>query len=198
MRRPVIAIALLALLLGGCPMGRGPMHGHGPGADRTVGGRLPAATPLPEPASAGAALVRRYCSVCHNTPAPGLHSAVEWPAVVARMEARGPGRGWGAMWMAWAGPARPSADERATLLAYLERHALRPYTAPASPDPAAGLFAEVCGQCHLPPDPRQHAAGEWPLVVERMTGHMRSMNRPLPAPGQLERIIRFLDTASRG
>lgn len=33
----------------------------------------------------GRAVLAFYCSRCHALPDAGLHSAVEWPAIVARM-----------------------------------------------------------------------------------------------------------------
>jgi len=42
---------------------------------------------VPEPQSAGAKLVKQYCTQCHGLPTPAQHTADAWPAVVARMQA---------------------------------------------------------------------------------------------------------------
>ena len=76
-------------------------------------------------------------------PAPGQHKAEEWAEVVPRMDllmevtARFGDR---------SRPIeRPSPDERGGLLAYLERHALRPLAA----DHEAPLaYRALCGDCH--------------------------------------------------
>ena len=41
---------------------------------------------VPEPQSAGAKLVKQYCTQCHGLPSPAQHTADAWPAVVARMQ----------------------------------------------------------------------------------------------------------------
>lgn len=41
---------------------------------------------LPEPDSAGARHVARYCSQCHATPPPSLHTAAEWRGLAATMQ----------------------------------------------------------------------------------------------------------------
>jgi cytochrome c5 len=42
---------------------------------------------LPAAQSKGAGLFREFCAQCHALPDPQSHSAAEWPAVIARMEA---------------------------------------------------------------------------------------------------------------
>ena len=77
---------------------------------------------LPQPHSEGARLMQHYCTQCHGLPGPGLHTAAEWPAVMARMAAR-------ARIMSdqdMMGIQAPSAKEQATLLAYLQKHAQIP------------------------------------------------------------------------
>lgn len=46
-----------------------------------------ASAALPDAQSAGAGLMRTYCSQCHTPPPPTLHTASEWNAVIARMRA---------------------------------------------------------------------------------------------------------------
>jgi cytochrome c5 len=43
------------------------------------------AAALPDAQSAGAALLNRYCTQCHNLPGPDRHTAAEWHQVVAKM-----------------------------------------------------------------------------------------------------------------
>lgn len=47
------------------------------------------------------------------------------------------------------------------------------------PDPGsvgAKLFIHYCGQCHYPPSPRMHTAGEWTSVADRMFTRMAMMS----------------------
>ena len=62
-----------------------PMQGHmmGPGM---MGPGIRGQVVL-EPQSAGAKLVKQYCTQCHGLPTPAQHTADTWPAVVARMQA---------------------------------------------------------------------------------------------------------------
>jgi len=43
---------------------------------------------LPEPASEGAQVMKKFCSDCHAPPSPATHTAEEWPNVVYRMQER--------------------------------------------------------------------------------------------------------------
>lgn len=75
--------------------------------------------PVPESASQPAYLVRLYCGQCHAPPPPELHSAGEWSAVTAKMQAH--------MNIADAGNPdeirRPEAREMDVVLRYLEANA---------------------------------------------------------------------------
>ncbi|HSJ14137.1 MAG TPA: hypothetical protein VK939_06970 [Longimicrobiales bacterium] len=66
-------------------------------------------------ASGGFREFRRRCATCHNAPRPDLHTAAEWDAVVARMDAA----------MAAAGVLGLSPQERGAILELLRRHAKR-------------------------------------------------------------------------
>jgi len=76
---------------------------------------------LPEPESEGVKLLSTYCTQCHDLPAPGLHTADEWPAVVQRMNSR-------MQIMADRGMMHnaraPSKAEIESILAYLQKHGL--------------------------------------------------------------------------
>ena len=68
---------------------------------------------LPEPESAGAVVLLKYCGSCHAPPKPTAHKHGEWKNVVFRMEHR---RLMEAM------DAMPKA-EYDTLVEYLDKHA---------------------------------------------------------------------------
>jgi hypothetical protein len=74
---------------------------------------------LPESQSAGAKLVKRYCTQCHSLPSPAQHTADAWPAVVARMQAHmQETRNNGTM------PIRlPSQSKIKEIIGYLQKHA---------------------------------------------------------------------------
>ena len=164
---------------------------------------------LPEPRSAGARLATTYCVQCHYLPNPAMHNAAKWQPVVERMVWRMEGKGnlGELMQDMMADVKAPSANERATLVRYLQKHAQKEIDPGKYPDfrsPAGQIFAIACSQCHVPPDPKRHTAREWPRVVERMQRNMAWANRvtgdPLlrtsPALDTAE-IIRFLQRNSR-
>lgn len=49
----------------------------------------------------------------------------------------------------------------------------------------------ICSQCHGLPSPDQHAAVEWPAVINRMVGHMQANNKSMPDDKEREEIINF-------
>lgn len=94
----------------GTHMGPGTMGpGMGPGMMGSSGQAA-----LPDPGSPAAKLVGEYCTQCHATPAPTLHTREEWAGVAKRMQehiAVGPGI------------RAPSADELQKILSYMQAHA---------------------------------------------------------------------------
>lgn len=64
-------VAVFALLLAACELPQGESK-----------------ISLPEPESAGAKLVKKFCSDCHAPPSPMAHTADEWPNVLYRMQER--------------------------------------------------------------------------------------------------------------
>ena len=164
---------------------------HGPMLERILPPTFDAAK-LPEPASAGARLTKRYCVQCHNLPNPAMHHAAKWPTIVERMVLRMEGKGnYGAlMFEMMAGVRAPSAGEAQTLVAYLQKHGQKPLDARKVPEAftAAGEpFRLACNQCHVLPDPKRYTAKEWPAVVARMQENMEWMNRVVgtrPIPGE--------------
>jgi hypothetical protein len=154
---------------------------HGPMLERLL---PPTFDPkaLPQPKSEGARLTLAYCVQCHNLPNPAMHHAQKWPAIVDRMVVRMEGRGNMGSLMSemMAGVKAPDAQEKAVIVAYLQRHAQAPLDRARYPDvdtPAGEAFRLACDQCHVLPDPKRHTAREWPAVVARMQKNMQWMNR---------------------
>jgi cytochrome c5 len=169
-----------------------------------MSGRLPpgiAPETLPESESLGARLLARYCTQCHNLPAPAMHTAEEWPAVEARMFNRMAmmwGRG-GMMGWRMRVLRAPTDQEQDVMLDYLQEHALQPANAEAlgPPDaPGLALFRRTCSQCHALPDPTLHTADEWPVVVDRMRKNMRVMGRRMITEQERDEIASYLATMS--
>jgi cytochrome c5 len=181
---------------------------HGPMLERILPPTFHAAQ-LPEPGSAGAVLVQRYCVQCHNLPNPAMHHAAKWPGIVERMVLRMQGRGNLGTLMAemMAGVKAPSETETATLVAYLRKYAQAPLDPQRYPEvnrPSGEAFRLACNQCHVLPDPRRHTAAEWRAVVARMQENMLWMNRvvgskPIPGEPQLriDEILAFLQKNAR-
>jgi len=181
---------------------------HGPLLERILPPGFEARE-LPERASPGAQLALRYCVQCHNLPNPAMHHAAKWPGIVERMVLRMEGRGNLGVLMAdmMAGVEAPSAEETATLVVYLQKHAQNPLDPQRYPEvfqPSGEAFRLACNQCHVLPDPQRHSAAEWRLVVARMQQNMQWMNRvvgsqPLPGEPQLrvEEINAFLERHAR-
>lgn len=164
---------------------------------------------LPEPQSEGARLTEKYCVQCHYLPSPRMHPAERWPLVVDRMVWRMEGNGnlGTLMKELMAGVVAPSAEEKATLVAYLQRYGLTPIDSARYPDlatPQGKAFEIACSQCHAAPDPKMHTAKEWPKVVERMQGHMAWANRVVGEPKlrttpvlDTKAIVRYLQRHAR-
>jgi cytochrome c2 len=167
-----------------------------------MGGTFPPATDptlLPDHDSKGAQLLQTYCAQCHGLPAPGLHTAEEWPAVVARMNNRMQHMGhmgmMGGMHHRMHGVSAPSSEERDAILAYLSAHAQK--TAgeelhEALETKAGQTYRAICSQCHGLPDPKQHTQREWPAVVERMKLNARRLGKTIPDGAQTQDIVVFL------
>jgi cytochrome c5 len=144
---------------------------------------------LPDPQSAGAGAIVAYCTACHALPSPAMHSATDWPGVVRRMWLR----------MDLLDPRHevpiPGLGERIVLLDYLTGNALRVSTGNLPDAPGRDLFEATCHQCHELPDPRQHSAQDWYVVVRRMNQHSRDiLGRELTA-SQIDGITRYLSAS---
>ena len=141
---------------------------------------------LPDPASDGARLTTQYCVQCHYLPNPRMHSSARWKQVTDRMvwRMRGNGNMGGLMKEMMADVSAPTPGEAATLIAYLQKYSQKEIAPghPALKSEAGQMFSIACSQCHALPDPSQHTAREWPLVVERMKGHMKWANTVVGNP----------------
>jgi len=165
-----------------------------------MGNRLPPGIDpalLPDPKSKGAHLLGYYCIQCHRLPAPGMHTAEEWPDVISRMYQHMQMM----QRMSMMGPvAIPTKRDIKVLTAYLQTYAQRPIDAAKYPDlktPAGEAFSATCARCHALPDPTQHTAAEWPAVVARMQHNMTVMGRTVPDRAVLSEIIVFLQSHAR-
>lgn len=167
------------------------------------------ASQLPEPASEGARLTRRYCVQCHNLANPAMHQAGKWPGIVERMVLRMQGRGnlGRVMTEMMAGVKAPSEEETRAIVAYLRKHSQKPLDPALYPEvnrPSGEAFRLACSQCHVLPDPKRHTAAEWRRVVARMQENMQWMNRVVgskPVRGEpqlrVEEINAFLAKYAR-
>jgi cytochrome c2 len=135
---------------------------------------------LPEPRSEGAQLTVRYCVQCHHLVNPAMHTPERWKSVVERMvwRMRGNGNMGELMKEMMAQLRAPTDAEVATLLRYLQKHGQKEIDPhhPGLSTAAGQAFSIACSQCHALPDPQQHTAREWPIVVERMKRHMAWTN----------------------
>jgi cytochrome c5 len=144
------------------------------------------AADLPDPQSAGAQVLQSYCATCHALPSPAMHAAVDWPGVVRRMWLR-----MGLLDSTYHVPV-PDLGERIVLLDYLTANSLKVSHGSLPDAPGRDFFEKTCSQCHELPDPRQHSATDWPVVVRRMNQHMADILKKEITPTQVEDIVRYL------
>jgi len=196
-----VAVAA-ALALGACAPGGAPAgdeSGQTTSADNVILAaamvNMPVALPaseLPDPSGQGAQLTVKFCAqACHGLPAPSAHSATDWPVVLRRMWLR-----MSSLDTAYH-VAVPTAAERVVILDYMLANALN-VTEGLLPDaPGRLLFAQKCGACHGLPDPRQHAPDDWVSVVRRMNGRMDKLLGTVLSQDEMQRIVLYLEAASR-
>jgi cytochrome c5 len=146
---------------------------------------------LPDPESAGAQHLVRYCTACHALPSPASHSATDWPGVVRRMWLR----------MDLIDPSYnvpvPNGAERLVLSDYLIANALQVRRAGLPAGAGRDLFVSTCGRCHELPDPSQHSPADWAEVVRRMQGHIETMLGETMSQTDSRRITAYLQSASQ-
>lgn len=146
---------------------------------------------LPDPSSASAQLVAQYCGQCHAMPAPGAHSATDWPSVVRRM------------WLRMeALPDSfqvrvPSLADRFAILQYLTANALKVSGRALPAGPGREAFAVTCSSCHELPDPRVHSPQDWPTVVQRMERNVERMKAPVELGPRAAEILLYLQRVSQ-
>jgi cytochrome c5 len=151
------------------------------------------AADLPEPDSPGAQLTAKFCGQsCHGIPAPSSHSAQDWPVVLRRMWLR-----MGRLDSATYHIQVPTDPERIVLVEYMLAHALQ-VSAGALPDaPGKNLFVSKCGACHGLPDIKQHSSEDWAAVVRRMNTRMEKMLGTPLSQDEMQRIVVYLQTATK-
>ena len=149
---------------------------------------------LPQRGSIGANTVIKNCTRCHGLPAPGLHTAQEWPSVLKRMT----------MHMEWSGKWMkidiPDANELSVVLNYLQENAQTPIDKSAYSDlegESGKAFSQICAQCHVLPSPKQHTAEEWQTVVGRMIEHMTVLKKRKPDEHETKNIVEYLKLYSK-
>jgi cytochrome c5 len=148
---------------------------------------------LPEPESAGAQLLQRFCVQCHKLPSPGLHSAAEWPAIVDRMQERVQRITAADRELVHAKPLNTAELE--TLLSYLRQYGFKTLDVARYPDLDTDIgkaYQALCSQCHALPDPSLHDAEHWRTVVLRMRSNMELLGMPDPGDEAIARAMSFL------
>lgn len=198
-QKPVSPMTSMRDMMGGRMMGRGMMDPDHMKEmmQRMMPGMLPpgiAPELLPEPESRGARLLVRYCAQCHDLLSPAMHSAEEWPGVASRMFMRT------SMMDGMMGVENPARNEQRAIVAYLQKHSLKPIlpkNIPAPESQGAATFTEFCSQCHSLPDPKLHRGKEWPAIVDRMQSHMRSMGKKVITEREKKYIMSYLTRQGR-
>jgi cytochrome c5 len=166
-----------------------------------MGGMLPPGIKpedLPEPETRGAKLLDAYCSQCHNLPSPRMHAVEDWPRVAGRMLIRE--RMMAGMRGMMMQVKAPTSQEEEILMQYLKTYALQALasgTVPAPDTVGAALFQQTCSQCHALPDPKQHMAVEWSVVVNRMRQNMKSMGRREITDQEAKDITAYLEQGAQ-
>ena len=153
---------------------------------------------LPNADSRGAKLMGTYCAQCHGLPDPKAYSADEWPRVMERMDLRIKSLGNRRCHLLQL--AVPTDQERSEILAYLRRSAFESLNiGPKIPltGEGANLYLSFCAQCHDLPHPRQHAASEWPKVVDRMQDYAYFIGRRTITDKENTAIAEFLKSQAR-
>jgi len=160
------------------------------------GGNMPhgiSPTMLPEPRSDGAKALIENCTQCHGLPAPGMHTAKEWPSIVGRMNMRMQ------MMDGMMGIKSPDEKEITTVIDYLQANAQQPINRAAYTDldsTNGKIFAQTCAQCHVLPEPKQHTAKQWPTIIGRMLSHIAVRNKPMPENRKVKQITEYLQKHS--
>ena len=154
------------------------------------------ANDLPDPESRGATILLIYCAQCHELPTPVMHSALEWPLVLTRMQSH--------LRNSKNGMLRhvvvPPKKDWPVLEKYLSQHAQIPLDPRKYDDLdsiAGKAFLSICSQCHTAPSPESHTKNEWPRVVLRMKSNMLAANITPPKQETLLNVIDFLQRYSK-
>jgi mono/diheme cytochrome c family protein len=115
-----------------------------------------------------------------------MHSATDWPGVVRRMWLR----------MDMLEPpfevATPELGERLAMLDYLTANALQVNRSTLAARPGRDTYQRQCARCHELPDPANHSAQDWFVVVRRMNQHMQDILGTELTTAQIDSITRYL------
>ena len=155
-------------------------------------------TALPDPQGKGAQALVRYCSACHNLPAPGMHAAADWKPVVSRMRDR---MAQAARYGQVRNEVIPGDRDVALVERYLTENALAAIGVHELPEPTtveAGLFRGYCSVCHALPKPSAQPRRAWASITERMFRYLaNSQPGRSTKPGAREAVTRYLERHAR-
>lgn len=196
----VCGVGLSALVLAGPHSDESPGSGGTPTKDMLASTMKEVLPPqfigsLPEADSRGAKLLGVYCVQCHTLPSPGLHSADDWPKVVARMIARI--NRYRSANSDLHKVKEPTPAELGELLTYLQRFGFKMIDSTKYPDldsDTGQAFRKVCAGCHALPDPVIHNDEQWHTVVLRMRENMKLLGVTDPGDADLAKVIGFLQS----
>lgn len=60
------------------------------------------------------------------------------------------------------------------------------------------LTQQYCSACHQAPNPVQHTAADWPLVLSRMQAYMHQQHRHAPDTNEQHLILEYLGKSGSG
>ncbi len=175
-----------------------PKHGVGPERGRWQRSdlMLPPIRPadLPEPAGPGAQAHLRYCSTCHNLPAPAMHAAADWKPIIERMRDR---MAQAARYGQLRNDRIPGDRDASLLEEYLTKNALSAIGIHDLPEPRtrdAQLFQAYCAACHALPRPSALPEKAWVPVVDRMFRYLaNSEHGRNVTPDARGAVLRYLN-----
>lgn len=194
----VLSVGLCTLAVAGPHSDESPGSGGTPTKDMLASTMKEVLPPpftgsLPAKDSKGAKLLGFYCVQCHTMPSPGLHSADDWPKVVARMIERI--NRYRSTNSELHKVKEPTPAELGELLAYLQKFGFKMIDPARYPDldsDTGQAFRKVCATCHALPDPTIHSDEQWRVVVLRMRENMKLLGVADPGDSELAKVIGFL------
>ena len=110
--KQVCIVLLLLGLLAGCDRDGGATHMAAGSVSHSMQVIGTANAALPDTSSSAGQLTVRFCGQCHGPPNPSVHTADEWPAVIARMKQH----------MTTAGARIPDEEQTQIIIEYMRSH----------------------------------------------------------------------------